>query len=92
MKSALRQARQPSAVPKYLLGLFALYWLAWDYRPIFFLNWQLENSIAILFVGLLVLTYRRFPLSNLSYTLICIFLCLHTIGARYTYSLIPQNR
>jgi putative membrane protein len=39
----------------------------------------------------LVITYRRFPFSNISYSLIFTFLCLHTIGAHYTYSLVPYN-
>lgn len=91
-ESALRRAWRPNAYPKYLLGFFALYWLAWAYRPIYFQDWLLENSIAVLFIGLLVLTYRRFPLSNLSYTLVCIFVCMHTVGAHYTYSLVPYDR
>jgi putative membrane protein len=40
----------------------------------------------------LVLTYRRFTLSRVSYTLIFVFLCLHTVGAHYTYSLVPYDR
>jgi putative membrane protein len=31
------------------------------------------------------------PLTNISYTCIFVFLCLHTIGAHYTYSLVPYN-
>jgi putative membrane protein len=36
-------------------------------------------------------THRRFPLSRASYTLIFAFLCLHSIGAHYTYSLVPYD-
>lgn len=44
-------------------------------------------------VGLLVLllTYRAFPLSRVSYALIFVFLCFHEIGAYYTYSLVPYD-
>jgi len=38
-----------------------------------------------------VISYRRLPLSNISYTLIFVFLCLHTVGAHYTYSLVPYD-
>ncbi len=88
----MRRRWQPSAYPKYLLSFFVFYWLVWAYRPIYFENWLLENVIAVLFLMMLALTYRRFPLSNLSYTLICAFLCLHTVGSHYTYSLVPYDR
>ena len=39
----------------------------------------------------LVLTRRLFPLSNVSYTLIFVYLCLHTIGAHYTYAQVPYD-
>jgi putative membrane protein len=46
----------------------------------------------VLFVALLVVTRRSFPLSHLSYTLIFLFLALHIVGAYYTYSLVPYDR
>ena len=49
-------------------------------------DWALENSLAVAFVAVLVVSHRRVPLTNISYTLIFLFLCLHTIGAHYTYS------
>lgn len=52
---------------------------------------MLENALTAIFVVALVVTYRWLPFSNISYTLIFIFLCLHTIGAHYTYSLVPYN-
>ena len=77
--------------PLVLLGLFVFYAAAWAYRPVDVKDWALENALAALFVVALVLSYRRFPLSNVSYTLIFVFLCLHTIGAHYTYSLVPYD-
>src|SRR5437868_4558914 len=70
---------------------FALYWLAWAIHPRNFQNWVVENVLLVLFVAFLVLTRRRFPLSNVSYTLIAIFLALHTIGGHYSYSEVPYN-
>src|SRR4051812_16345053 len=70
---------------------FALYWLAWAIHPRNFQNWVVENVLLVLFVVFLFLTRRRFPLSNVSYTLIAIFLALHTIGAHYSYSEVPYN-
>jgi putative membrane protein len=39
----------------------------------------------------LVATHRALPLSRVSYTLIFSFLCLHAVGAHYTYSLVPYD-
>lgn len=36
--------------------------------------------------------FRSMPLSRASYTLIFLFLCLHTLGAHYTYSEVPCDR
>lgn len=45
----------------------------------------------IVLILLLVFTARRFPFSNLSYTLIFLYLCLHTLASHYTYSNVPYN-
>ena len=79
---------------RYLLILsivFALYWLAWAIHPKYFTNWLVENTLLVALVIFLIWTRRRFPLSNLSYTLIAVFLALHTIGAHYSYSEVPYN-
>ncbi|MGH7213895.1 MAG: DUF2238 domain-containing protein [Tepidisphaeraceae bacterium] len=87
MFNALFNPRYPLA----LLVLFLLYAGAWAFKPIDRADWLLENALAGVFVAALVVTHRWFPLSNISYTLISLFLCLHTIGAHYTYSLVPYN-
>ena len=40
----------------------------------------------------LALSYRSLPFSRVSYTLITLFLCLHAVGAHYTYSAVPYER
>ena len=77
--------------PRVLLVLFALYWLAWAIRPLYRADWLLENFLLSLFMAGLIFTHRRLPLSNVSYTLIFVFVCLHTIGAHYTYSEVPYD-
>ena len=84
-------ARPRRRYPIVLLVVLLLYAAAWAYRPVDVATWALENAIAAVFVLALILSYRRFPLSNVSYTLIFLFLCLHTIGAHYTYSLVPYD-
>ena len=54
-------------------------------------DWLLENALLVLGVGFLLATRRALPLSRISYTCLFVFLCLHTIGAHYTYSLVPYD-
>ncbi len=51
--------------------------------------WLLASILPALFVAVLILTYRVFPLSPTSYALITGFLTLHTIGVHYTYAEVP---
>jgi putative membrane protein len=48
-----------------------------------------ENLFTLGFIILLGFTYKKYPLSNLSYTLITIYLILHIIGSHYSYSNVP---
>src|SRR2546421_3768093 len=77
--------------PLLLLALFLICAIAWAIHPVDVKDWALENTLTVLFLAALVISYRRFPFTSISYTLIFIFLCLHTIGAHYTYSLVPYN-
>nr|MDQ3016819.1 DUF2238 domain-containing protein [Bacteroidota bacterium] len=49
-------------------------------------NWFLENTLVFLFLGALIWAYSRFQFSDLSFLLICIYLCLHVYGSKYTYA------
>ncbi|WP_245892179.1 DUF2238 domain-containing protein [Flavobacterium pallidum] len=49
-------------------------------------NWLLENTLVFLFLGFLIFTYKKYQFSDLSYLLICIYLCLHVYGSKYTYA------
>jgi len=49
-------------------------------------NWILENTLTVLFLVFIVSTFRRFQFSDLTYLLICIYLCLHVYGSKYTYA------
>jgi putative membrane protein len=74
-----------------LLGALALVWLALAIEPYDRADWLLENVLVIAAVGVLAGTYKYFPLSRTSYTLIFIFLCLHTVGSHYTYAKVPYD-
>ena len=49
-------------------------------------NWCLENTLTILFLLFLLFSYRKYVFSDTSYLLICIYLCLHVYGSKYTYA------
>ena len=54
-------------------------------------DWALENALVILVVPVLILTRKQLPLSRISYTAIFLFLCLHEVGAHYTYARVPYD-
>jgi putative membrane protein len=70
----------------------ALLWAGLAIAPLDRQDWLLENTLLVVAVASLAATYRRFPLSRISYTLIFLFLCLHTVGAHYTYAKVPYDR
>lgn len=69
----------------------AILWIALAFGPFDRKDWLLENVLSVLAVATLAATYRSFPLSRISYTLIFLFLCLHTVGAHYTYAQVPYD-
>lgn len=54
-------------------------------------DWALENVLVLGFAVGIAASYRHFTFSRISYTLIFLFLCLHAVGAHYTYSEVPYN-
>jgi putative membrane protein len=74
-----------------LLGLLTLLWAGLAIEPFDRKAWLLENALLVVAIVLLAATYRRFPLSLISYTLIFLFLCLHTLGSHYTYAEVPYD-
>lgn len=72
-----------------LAAVFALWWALLAIKPVDRRDWWLENSLVFFIVIVLALTYRKYPLSNLSYLLIAVYLGLHEIGAHYSYEEVP---
>ena len=72
-----------------LLILYTTVWVVTAISPQFPADWMLENILVLIFVPALILSYRHFPLSDLSYLLVTAFMMLHAIGAHYTYAETP---
>jgi putative membrane protein len=49
-------------------------------------NWFMENALVFGFLIFLFYHYKKYQLSDLSYLLITIYLCLHVYGAKHTYA------
>jgi putative membrane protein len=79
---------------RYLLilgAIFGVWWLILAIHPRERPAWLLENALAIVAIAALVGLHRRLLFSRVSYTLILLFLCLHELGAHYTYSEVPYD-
>lgn len=72
-----------------LLASYLIVWTVLAVSPVDRKDWLLENLLAVSTVAVLILTYRRFVFSDVSYILITIFMILHAIGAHYTYAKVP---
>jgi len=53
------------------------------------LTWVLETLPVMMALPVLLLTYRRFPLTGLAYTLIAIHAIILMLGAHYSYAKVP---
>lgn len=85
MSADFRHNRFLQLVLLWLLGL----WLVTAIEPFNRRDWLLENLLVFVYGALLLLTYRRFAFSNLSYGLFAVFMSLHLVGAHYTYAETP---
>ena len=68
--------------------LFAAFWVYTGLTTTDLQNWLLENTLTLSLIILLVAFYNIFRFSNVSYTLIFLFLLLHVYGSQYQY---PDN-
>lgn len=74
-----------------LAAVFALEWLILAINPVDRADWALENALVMVFVVLIAISYKHLTLSKISYSLIFVFMCLHEVGAHYTYAQVPYN-
>ncbi|MDP3858799.1 MAG: DUF2238 domain-containing protein [Stagnimonas sp.] len=75
-----------------LVAIYALLWTALAIAPVDRKDWALENALVLAFGLAMAASARHFVFSRISYSLIFLFLCLHAVGAHYTYSEVPYER
>ena len=86
---AISKGRVPFRKNAWLLTYVAVFAFAWSNSLIGttdITNWFLENTLTFIFVIFLALSCKKYQFSDLSYGLICIYLCLHVYGSKYTYA------
>lgn len=86
---AISTYRNPIRTNYWMMGFILVFLLVWVNSfmgTTDVANWMLENLLVLLFIPVLVFSYRRFQFSDLSYLLICVYLCLHAYGSKYTYA------
>ncbi|MEM5565065.1 DUF2238 domain-containing protein [Psychroserpens sp. AS72] len=66
--------------------LFLLVWINTLIGTTDINNWLIENTLTVIALLFLILTYSKYRFNNISYVLICVFLCLHVYGSKYTYA------
>lgn len=74
-----------------LAVIFAVIWLALAIEPRHRDDWLLENVLVVLFILIALTSYKKFVFSRVAMTLIFLFLCIHSVGAHYTYSEVPLD-
>ncbi len=72
-----------------LLFVFVAVWIWAAINPVYPHDWLLENYLVFIFVPIILVSAWYFRLSNISYTLLTLFMCLHVIGSHYTYAEVP---
>lgn len=72
-----------------LLSAFSLavLWSVW--RPHDYFTWILETFPAFIGLAVLLLTYRRFPLTSMVYVLVFLHALILLVGGHYTYAEVP---
>lgn len=86
---AISKERSPFKTNPWLwafLTLFVAIWVSTLVGTSDLNNWMLENTLTVLFVIFLFASHKKYQFSDLSYLLICIYLCLHVYGSKYTYA------
>ncbi len=86
---AISTFRTPFRSNYWLMGFLAVFLAIWVNSFIGTTdrsNWFLENTLVFVFIGFLLFTSRKYQFSDLSFLLVCIYLCLHVYGSKYTYA------
>lgn len=71
------------------ISIFTIVLLWSGYQPKETLTWFMEVAPALIGFVLMIVTYKKFPLTPLLYTLILIHMIILMVGGHYTYAEVP---
>ncbi len=75
--------------PHILAVLFFIFFVLLGINPVDRSVWIIEVIPVVAVYLFLLATYKRFRFSNLSYTLMAVWLFWHTVGGHYTFANVP---
>lgn len=75
-----------------LMSLFLIECLILAFNVFDRKDWLLENVLVAVMLLFLVVSWKKFPFSRISYSMIFIFLALHELGSHYTYAEVPYDQ
>ena len=78
-------------LPLFLLALTIAALVVSAVKPFDWLTWIMETAPVFIAIPLLLLTWRRFPLTSLLYILIFIHALILILGAHYSYARVPPG-
>lgn len=81
-----------SPVKRGVLGALALVFALTWVHPLWPLEQAMHGSLAVAGVVALIWVDRRWPLRTSHFIMICAFMALHSVGARWLYSNVPYER
>ena len=82
---------EPGRFALFCLAVYAGCWLLAAVEPNHRRDWLLENLLAFVAVPFLVFQQWRRPFRPGTNALLLIFLCLHAVGAHFTYAEVPYD-
>ncbi len=83
------QKNKMQYLPHFLLLFYLIEFIALAINPYERGVWWAENIPIMIPVIILILTFKKFRFSNLSYLLIAVFFMFHTVGGHYTFEKTP---
>lgn len=78
-----------SKYPHVLAAIFTIFFIVLGIAPVSRDVWVAEVIPVIIVFALLVITFKDFRFSNLSYSLMAFWLFWHTVGGHYTFAHVP---
>lgn len=67
-------------------GIFLVVWVSTLIGTTDLYNWIIENAMTVASLAFILISYRYFQFSDLTYAILTLYLSLHVYGSMYTYA------